>query len=178
MKKYGLLGFTFFIVLSLVMSGSYAIAADKIGFVDVRGVMIRSEAGKKAAEEFKKAFEKDKAKIQKEEAKLKKLKEELDKQRLILKPEAVKEKEISYQTEFRDYQRLVKDSNEGLRLRDQALSRELIPEILKVVDTIGEKGKYSIILDVNTQGVAYFSKKNDITDKVIEEFNKAYKDKK
>ncbi len=178
MKKSGLLVLTFFVVLSLVISGSYAIADDKIGFVDVRGVMIRSEAGKNATKEFGKVFEKNKAKIQKEEAKLKKLKEELEKQRLILKPETVKEKEISYQTEFRDYQRLVKDSNEELQLRDQALSRELIPEILKVVNTIGEKEKYTIILDVNTQGVAYLSKKNDITDKVTKEFDRAYKDKK
>jgi outer membrane protein len=178
MKKSGLLGFTFFVILSLVMSGSYAIAADKIGFIDVRGIMIQSEAGKKATKEFRKAFEKNKAKIEKEETKLKKLKEELDKQRLILKPEAVKEKEISYQTELRDYQRLVKDSNEELQRRDQALSRELIPEILKVVNTIGEKEKYTIILDVNSQGVAYLSKENDITDKVIKEFNRTYKDKK
>lgn len=178
MKKSGFLGFTFFVILSLVMSGSYAIAADKIGFIDVRGIMIKSEAGKKATKEFKKAFEKNKAKIEKEETKLKKLKEELDKQRLILKPEAVKEKEISYQTELRDYQRLVKDSNEELQRRDQALSRELIPEILKVVNTIGEKEKYTIILDVNSQGVAYLSKENDITDKVIKEFNRTYKDKK
>ncbi len=178
MKKSGLLVLTFFVILSLVMSGSYAIAADKIGFIDVRGIMIRSEAGKKAAQEFRKAFEKDKAKIQKEEAKLTKLKEELDKQRLILKPEAVKEKEISYQTDLRDYQRLVKDSNEELQRRDQALSRELIPEILKVVDTIGKKEKYTIILDVNTQGIAYLSKEDDITDKVIKEFNSTYKDKK
>ncbi|MDO9529263.1 MAG: OmpH family outer membrane protein [Syntrophales bacterium] len=178
MKKSGLLGFTFFVILSLVMSGSLAIAADKIGFIDVRGIMTLSEAGKEATKEFRKAFEKDKAKIEKEEAKLKKLKEELDKQRLILKPEAVKEKEISYQAEFRDYQRLVKDSNEELQRRDQALSRELIPEILKVVNTIGKKEKYTIILDVNTQGVAYFSKENDITEKVIKEFNRTYKDKK
>ncbi|MEA1935467.1 MAG: OmpH family outer membrane protein [Thermodesulfobacteriota bacterium] len=175
MKKSGLLFFTFFIILLLVMSGSYAIAADKIGFIDVRGIMIQSEAGKKASQEFRKAFEKDKAKIQKEETKLRKLKEELDKQRPILTPAAIKEKEVAYQKKFRDYQRLVKDSNEELQLKDRELSRKLIPEILKVVDIIGKKEKYTIILDVNTQGVAYYSKGNNITEKVIKEFNRTYK---
>ena len=178
MKKSGFLIFTFFIILSLIMSGSYAIAADKIGFIDVRGIMIQSEAGKKASQEFRKAFEKDKAKIQKEEAKMRKLKEELDKQRPILTPEAVKEKEVAYQKEFRDYQRLVKDSNEELQLKDRELSRKLIPEILKVVNTIGKKEKYTIILDVNTQGVAYYSKGNNITEKVIKKFNRTYTAKK
>ena len=178
MKKSGFLISAFFVVLALVINSSYAVAADKIGFIDVRGIMIRSEAGKEATKEFRKAFEKDKARIQKEEAKLKKLREKLEKQRLILKPEAVKEKENAYQKEFRDYQRLVKDSNEELQRRDQELSRKLIPEILKVVNTIGKKEKYTIILDVNTQGVAYLSKKNDITDKVIKEFNRTYKAKK
>ncbi|MBE9545915.1 MAG: OmpH family outer membrane protein [Proteobacteria bacterium] len=178
MKKYGLLFFALFVGLLLVLSSSYAIAADKIGFVDVRKVMLLSETGKKAALEFKKAFEKDKAAIQREEAKLRKLKETLEKQRSILTPDAIKEKEIAYQKKFRDYQRLVKDSNEALQLKDRELSRKLIPEILKVVNTIGKKEKYTLILDVNTQGVAFHSKGSDITDKVIKEFNKSYKAKK
>lgn len=175
MKKSGLSIFTFFVVLSLVLTGSYAFAVDKIGFVNVREIIIRSEAGGKASLEFKKAFEQDRAMIQEKEAELRKLKEKLDKQRPILTPEAIKEKEIAYQKKFRDYQRLVKDSNEELQVKDRELSRKLIPEILKVVNTVGKREKYTLILDVNAQGIAFHSRGNDITEKIIKEFNRTYK---
>ncbi len=174
MKKSILLILTFLAVLS----SAYAFAGDRIGFIDVRKIMIRSEAGRKASLEFKKTFEKEKVVIQEKETEMKKLREELEKQRLILTPDAVKEKEITYQKKFRDYQRLVKDSNEELKLKDQELSRKLIPEILKIVNAIGKKEKYTLILDISTQGVAYHSKENNITEKVIKEFDKSYKAKK
>ena len=177
MKRYGLfvVGMA---VLSLVLSGSLAAAAEKTGFVDVREIMLTSSAGKRAAEDFKKAFEKDKPAIQEKEAELKKLKDELEKQRPLLKEEAMKEKELAYQKKFRDYQIMVKDSNEELQAKDQDLSKKMIPEILKIVKAIGEREKYSMIVDISAIPLAYYSKENDLTKRVIDEFNKTYKPKK
>ena len=177
MKRYGLfvVGMA---VLSLVLSGSLAAAAEKTGFVDVREIMLTSSAGKRAAEDFKKAFEKDKAAIQEKEAELKKLKDELEKQRPLLKEEAMKEKELAYQKKFRDYQIMIKDSNEELQAKDQDLSKKMIPEILKIVKAIGEREKYSMIVDISAIPLAYYSKENDLTKRVIDEFNKTYKPKK
>ncbi len=152
-------------------------AAEKTGFIDMREVMLNSEAGKKATEEFKKIYERDKVSIQEKETDLRKLKDDLEKQRSILKEEAYREKESAYQKKFRDYQLLVKDSNEDLQARDQELSRTLIPEILKVVGAIGEKENYTLVLDIGTVPVAYFNKESDLTKRVIEAFNKTYKPK-
>jgi outer membrane protein len=166
------------LILALTLAASPAAAAEKTGFVDIREIMLSSTAGKKAAEDFKKAFEKDKAAIQEKEAELKKLKDELEKQRPLLKDEVMKEKELAYQKKFRDYQLLVKDSNEELQAKDQELSKKMIPEILKLVQAIGEKEKYGMIVDVSAIPLAYFAKENDLTKRVIEEFNKTYKPKK
>ena len=166
------------LAMALALSASLAAAADKTGFVDFRKVMITSNAGKKAAEDYKKAYEKNKTAIQEKENELKKLKDELEKQRPLLKEEAMKEKELSYQKKFRDYQLLVKDSNEELQATDQELSKKLIPEIVKLVQAIGEKEKYTTIIDVSTVPLAYFAKEGDLTARVIEEFNRTYKPKK
>ncbi len=165
-------------IVALALTGSPAAAADKTGFVDIREVMLSSAAGKKAAEDFKRTFEKEKAAIQDKENELKKLKDDLEKQKPLLKEEAMKEKELAYQKKFRDYQILVKDSNEELQAKDQELSKKMIPEILKLVQAIGEKEKYSMIVDISAIPLAYFSKENDLTKRVIEEFNKSYKPKK
>jgi outer membrane protein len=177
MKRYAVF-VTGLVIIALALTGSLAAAADKTGFVDIRDVMLSSSAGKKASEDFKKTFEKEKAAIQEKETELKKLKDDLEKQKPLLKEEAMKEKELAYQKKFRDYQILVKDSNEELQAKDQELSKKMIPEILKLVQTIGEKEKYSMIIDISQIPLAYYSKENDLTKRVIEEFNKTYKPKK
>jgi len=163
------------VVLSVLLYGSYAIAAEKTGFIDIRAIMLKSSAGKKATDEISKIYEKNKTMIQEKEAELKKLKDELEKQRTILKEEALKEKEAAYQKKFRDYQLVVKDANEELQARDQELSKKLIPSIIKVVNTIGEREKYTLIIDIGTPTVVFHAKGNDMTNKVIEEFDKTYK---
>jgi len=171
MKKYFLV--TSLIALSfLILTGSYVSAADKIGFINMREVMLRSDAGKTTEEEFKKAVDEKRATIQKKENDIKKLKDNLEKQRSVLTPQALQEKELSYQVEFREYERLVKDTNEELQAKEQFLSSKLIPEVIKVVRTIGEKEKFALILEESA--VVYFSKENSLTDKVIKELNKTY----
>ena len=177
MKKSGLLISMVFVIMSLFLCGTCAFAAEKIGFIDMREIMVKSDAGKKAAEEFGKLYEKNKITIQAREAELKKLKDELDKQRTVLKGSAMKEKEAAYQKQFSDYQLMVKDANEELQTRDQELSKKLVPDILKVINIVGDKEKYTLIIDVGSMPVAYFSKENNLTQKVIEEFNKTFKSK-
>jgi outer membrane protein len=176
MKRYGLFD-AGIVILTLVFTGSPA-AAEKTGFVDIGEIMLSSGPGKKASEDFKKAFEKEKAVIQERENELKKLKDELEKQQPLLKEETLKEKETDYQKKVRDYQLLVKDTNEELQAKDQGISKEIIPEILKVVNAIGEKENFSIIIDISSIPLAYYSKESDLTKRVIEEFNKTYKPKK
>jgi outer membrane protein len=165
------------LTLALAFAASPA-AAEKIGFVNVQEVMVTSTVGKKEAEDLKKGIEKTKATLQEREAELKKLKEELDKQRPLLKEEAMKEKELAYQKKLRDYQILVKDSNEELQAKEQDLQKKMIPEILKLVQAIGEKEKYNMIVDYSLIPLAYFAKENDLTKRVVDEFNKTYKPKK
>ncbi|MHB8770696.1 MAG: OmpH/Skp family outer membrane protein [Syntrophales bacterium] len=177
MKRYGwiIAGMT---MLALVLTAYPAAAAEKTGFVDIREVMITSNAGKRAAEDFRKTYEKEKGVIQEKENELKKLREELDKQRPLLKEEVIKEKDLVLQKKYRDYQILIKDSEEELRAKDQELSKKMLPEILKLVQTIGEKEKYTMIIDMGQIPLAYYAKENDLTKRVIEEFNKTYKPKK
>lgn len=178
MKKLEMFVLCSVMVLALVLTGGNGCAAEKTGFVDIREVMLNSDVGKKASEDFKKIYEKNRTQIQEKEAELKKLKDDLEKQRSILNESALKDKETAYQKKFRDYQLLVKDANEDLQNRDQDLSKTIIPEILKVVVDIGEKDKFTVIFDVSMVPIAYHTKEYDLTKRVIEEFNKSYKPKK
>jgi outer membrane protein len=158
------------VALVFVLSGTSA--AQKIGFINMRAIISQSDAGKKAEAEFKKVVEKKKSEISRKEAELKKLKDELEKQKSVLTAEAFREKEASYQVKFRDYQRMVQDANEELGKKEQAVTATMIPEILKVVEQVGKQGKYDAILDLNNPIIVYHDKEDNLTKKIIEEYNK------
>lgn len=160
------------LVLLMLVWSNMAFAADKIGFINIQEIIQTSNAGKKAQAEFKKIFENKQTSIKAMENDVKKMKDELDKQGSILTPSARSEKETAYQRKLRDYQILVDDTNKELQKRDQEYSQKLIPDILKVVRAIAEKEKYTLILDVSTMPMPYFDRANDISKKVIEDFNK------
>jgi outer membrane protein len=100
------------------------------------------------------------------------MKDELEKQSSITTKNSQQEKEAAYQKKIRDYQLQVNDSNEELQRRDQEMMQKLIPGIIKIVRSIAEKEKYTLVLDVATMTPAYYAKENDFSNRVIEEFNK------
>jgi outer membrane protein len=177
MKRYGVV-IAGIIMLSVLLTGSWAAAAEKTGFVDIREVIVTSLAGKKETEDMKKSVDQRKALIKEKETELSKLKDELEKQKPLLKEEVLKDKEIVFQKKVRDYQNLVKDSDEEFQGKQQDILKKLLPEIVKVIQAIGDKEKYSMIIDVSAIPLAYYAKENDITKRVVEEFNKTYKPKK
>lgn len=161
--------------LTCLLLAGVASAAEKIGFVDIRDIMMNSESGKKAAAEFKSIYEKNRQIVQGRESELQKMKEEIEKQRSILTEAALKEKEATYQAKFREYQVLVKEANDDLQGKDQELSKKMIPEIQNVVNAIGEKDKYTVIFDLSAMPIPYYNKTADLTKRVMDDFNKKYK---
>ncbi len=169
---------TVLVVVALVLYGTSAVAADKIGFINVKSILFQSQAGKDAATELKKIVDQKKVLITEQEEELKVLKADLEKQRAVLTESAYKEKELDYQKKFRDYKRFIEDSNEEMQIKEQELFQKLLPEIMKVVNSIGEKDDYTMIVDIGTGLLPYYSKAKDITEEVIEKYNKEYAKKK
>jgi outer membrane protein len=181
MRKFDVYIFRVLVIAALLMIGPGLVQAQqvvKIGFINMEEIMATSDVGKSANEDFKKILDKNKKTIQDKERELQKLKDELEKQRPILTEQTLKEKEISYQKKFRDYQDLVKDANEDLNNRRQDMINKFVPDIMKIVNAIGEKEKYTMIVDMSLVPVAYANKENNLTKIVVEEFNKTTKQKK
>ena len=170
---YLIAGFT---LLLFVMSNS-AFAADKIGFVNIPEIIKDSNMGKKAGAEFKAIAEKKSAPVKSLENELRKMKDALDKQGSMMSDSVRRDKEATFQKKTRDYQLMVQDINDELQKRDKEIFEKIMPGIIKAIHNIAEKEKYVAIFFVGSPNtpVAYYSKENDITGKVIDEFNKATK---
>jgi len=174
MKKYGLIVAAVVFLTMVVFTGAQAAAADKAGFVSVKEVVFSTAIGKKATEDFNKA----RASLKEKDNELKKLNDDLEKQRSLLKEDVLKDKEIAFNKKKRDFQILVKDMEDEFQAKEQELYQKLVPEIMSLVRTIGEKEKYTMIVDVSAIPLIYHAKENDLTKRVIEEFNKSYKPRK
>lgn len=167
------------VIVATIMCWSFgAMAADKTAFINMREILFKSDAGKAAAEKLRTFVDKRKQEIQEKEDLLKKMKDEIEKQRMTLTEMALKEKELVYQREFKDYKRYIDDSNDEMQLKEQEAFQSMLPEILKIVSAIGEKENYTMIIDIGSMSLPYYSKKSDITDQVITDYNKDFASKK
>lgn len=158
-------------MLFIGICSSQIYAYEKIGFFDITEVMLKADSGRKDRENFRKVYDELKAKIQDVEKDLKTRKDDLEKKRPYIKAESLKELEDDYLQRFKSYQMLVRDSNEELQSLDNELVNKSKPLIMKVVEKIRKEEKYSSIIEKKDAGISY-SKDKDITDKVLEEYNR------
>ncbi|MBN1663373.1 MAG: OmpH family outer membrane protein [Deltaproteobacteria bacterium] len=178
MTKLGKLIAGVFMVSVFLLSGICADAAEKTGFINMQEIIRGTEIGKKAEADFRTEVDKKRSLIQAKEAELQKLKDGIEKQGSILTEKARKEKEASYQEKFNSYQRIVKEANDEIQNKQKDVFDTIIPDIMKIVNAIGQKENYTTIFDLSIVPVAYFDKKNDLTKQVIDEVNKTLKPKK
>jgi outer membrane protein len=160
------------LTIALALPAGSAIASGKIGFVHVQRAIIESEDGKKAEGELKGYVEKLKQQIGEREKDVEALKADMEKGAGSLKEGERREKEDNLKRKSRDYQLFVKDVREMIDARREELLKGIYPDMLKVINEIGEKEGYSLIVDPVAQQYPYYSKKDDLTRQVVEEFNK------
>ncbi len=176
MKK-GFFAFTIGVILSFVLSVSCVTAAEKIGFVNYMVIARTSDVGKKFYDGMRKEAERAEAKAKTKQAELIKLRDEINAQRSIMKPEKLREKQSHLEKQARDYELMLKDFNDELGKRNQEFLAKIEPTAITIIREIGAKEKFTLILDPNVMMIPYHDRTNDITKKVLAEFNRTYKEK-
>ena len=146
--------------------------AIKVGYVDLQQALNSSSAGEKAKDSFKAEVERMEQVLEKRRATVEKLKGELEKKALLLRDDERVALQRDYRQELRDFERLYKDSQEELKIRDRELTARILVELRQIVNAIGEQGDYSVILEGNNTVVLYGSKSIDLTEAVIKAYNK------
>jgi outer membrane protein len=156
-----------FLLLALPVWGQEKV---RIGFVDLQKAIRDSHAGKRARAQFQTVIKKIEAGLLKEKQDLERLKSDIEKKGLLLKGEERRSMEKEFQRRARDYQREMNDTREELRQREVDMTNAILKELEKVVTKIGEQEKFTLILERSQ--VLYTDQGVDITDKVIESFDR------
>jgi outer membrane protein len=143
----------------------------RIGYVDLQKALNESEAGEKAKEEFKVEVDRAEAGLQKRKKEVEKLRDELEKKGLLLSENEREGLARDYRQNLRDFERLYKDSQQELKIKDQNLTGRLLEELRWIIYEIGEKEGYTLILEGNNTVVLYGAKVIDLTEEVIKVYN-------
>jgi Skp family chaperone for outer membrane proteins len=105
--------------------------------------------------------------------------EKLRSQQLLLSQEKLDELQLELEQLTNEYERKraeILDPTSGLAVRrNQELSQPINDQITVVVERLGAEGGFDLIVDSATINVVYMSQEIDLTDKVLEELQKAGK---
>lgn len=149
-----------------------------IAYVDLQKIMLDSDKGKQIKTILSADADRLKKNLDTKQDELQKLKDAIEKQGATITPEAKAEKEKQYQAKLKDYQRIYGDYQSELQQKDQEYTQKILKEIDEIIKGIGEKEKYTLILERSQAGILFATPSVDITNKVITLFNASAKQNK
>ncbi len=174
MKRF----FTVFFVVAILLTPFLSFGQTlNIVYIDLQKVMLESEQGKQIRKILTDDAERLKRNLDGKQAELQRLKDAIEKQGATITPEARADREKQYQAKLKDYQRLYNDYQTELQQKDVEYTQKVLKEIEEIVRGMGEREKYSLILEKSQAGILYGVPSIDITNKVITLFNEVAKKK-
>jgi outer membrane protein len=160
----------FFVLCSFV--NLQAAGVSKIGLVDFQKVLDNSNAGKAAQVEINKKGETMEAEIRKMGDEVESLKNNLEREALVMSREAREEKEQELRIKVTDLRALQNKNMLAFKEAERDLVQKIQKEVMDLVREISIKEGYQLILEKREGGIMYFLDSMDITDQVIDAYNK------
>lgn len=166
------------VVMLTVGSPAWA-ASFKMGVVDPQAVLEQSKAGRRALAELKQYAEARQKILTGDENELKKMQLELQNDNEALSEEDRLAKQQQFRERLQSYQQRAQEFNDELAKKQQALVNEYMEKISDATKVVAQKKGLSLVMDKGSDTtlkiVIYNKKSIDITDQVVEEFDRRYK---
>lgn len=163
----------FIIACAVIGLGLTAHSADiKFGYVDLQKAIQSTSVGKKAKAELESEFNKRKKDIESKQADIKKMGEDLEKKKAVLSEEAMQRKQGEIQEEMMKYQELVGKNQIEIQKKQNDLTAPILEKMKVIMDKIAKNEGYTAIFEKNEQSVLWIKSEFNITDKLVQEFEK------
>lgn len=170
----------FALVLTMALSGAAFAAEQKIGVMNLQNVVEQSDAGREIQNSLRSKFEKMNADVEKQKNEIERMREEMDRQSMALSLEAMQDKELAFKRRVRDYQDMVMAYQRKLKSEEEQATVPVLELVAKVVEDYAKRNNFSLILDTAGQfsNVLYNDPAVDVSQEVINELNRAWKNRK
>lgn len=156
------------VILTLIITSSVALAETrlyKIGFVNTARVLKEAPQARKVEDRLKAEFEPREAQIREKRREVLSLEEQLKSQEVVSNANIRRKLEREIRLKVSQLKFLEQEFREDQNLRRNEGIRELQRVIAKVLEQLGDAGKFDLIL---TEGVSYVSDQIDITTLLVE----------
>ena len=160
-------------VLSFFILTGASSAADvaKIGVVDFQKILEVSNAGKTAQVEINKQGKQMESDLKDRGAEIEEIEKKIDRESMVMSKEVREEKQREMRIKIGDFKALQQKYMEDFKALENRIIGRIQKEVVELVQEIGKKEGYTLIVERRTGGVVYAPTSIDITDAVIQVYN-------
>lgn len=161
-------------VLILLAIHQAALAADsyKIAVIDLQKCIDGSKEGKRTSEKLNQKKESLQKQLNEKEQELVQLQEEIEKQNMMLSLDAQENKKREFERKRRDFQYYYQDLTDEMNKSEAEARKAFLKDLEGIVKKIAQDSHYDMIFERRGGGILFSADSMDITDKVIQEYDK------
>ena len=171
-----ILGITLFTFFFGIFS-SYGADVAKIGVIEFQRILETSSAGKASQAEISKQGKAMEAELMNNKDELEEIKKRIDREALVMTKEMREEKEREFRIKINDLKTLEQKFKQELSNLNKRLVKRMQDDVFELVEEIGKKEGYLLVVERLEGGVVYAPKTIDITDKLIQLYNTRFSQK-
>jgi len=162
---------------TMVLAGSANTvdAQNKIGVVDLQRAINETEDGRQAKRRLKKLFDERQKSLDAKQTSLKAQKESLERQQDVLSEDALRKKVEKYQIDLQELQNEYMQYQQELQGKEAELTQVILEKMQGILRRIGQTDGYTLIVEANEGGVVWVPSNLDLTDVLIQRYNKQAK---
>jgi outer membrane protein len=146
--------------------------AVKIGVVDIDQAVNATEQGKSARDELTKKRKAAEAQLKPLMEKGRALAEEIQSKRFVLSEEALYQKQLDLAEIQNDARARMSELEGQYKVDYERLVGPLRQKLIEIITEIGKNEGFTVIFERNSPGLLYAREALDVTDMVIQRFNK------
>ena len=157
------------LILFFTTNSLFAANVAKIGVIDLQKILATSTGGKAIQAQLKSQKDKMESDLKQKGSEIEKISKRLERESMVMSKEMREEKEREQRIKINDFKTLQKKFRSDLQKLEGQLMNQLQKDIKGIVDAIGKKKGYLLI--INKYNVIYSPDSIDITDDLIKKLN-------
>lgn len=165
----------YFLAILVVIYPLFFAAAEisgKVACVDFNRALNEVADGKRAKARLKDEFKEKQQQLDRFQKELVEMRAQLDRDRLIISQEALSQKEEKYRQKFSELQQRLEGFKKEISAKEAELTGDILGRLKSIVKDVGAKEGYALILEKSQEVLLYSPEGSDVTDRVIQMYDR------
>lgn len=178
MKQTGFLIFIALIFSFMAVVPGYSADVAKIGVIDFQKILTESSAGKQAQKEISEKGAELKAKLEEMKNEVEEMNLTLERESLVMSNDKKAEKRREMRIKINDFKQKQVEFENEFKAMESRIVMSIQKDVRAIAQEMGTEQGFLLILMKEAAGIVYSPDHVNITDQVIEKYNKKLAEKK